>query len=369
MAERLRGWPADVAVAVWLAVVAVYQLQTSGCACAHVPGGFAMAAALALVMTLPYSLRSRWPLWTLSVAAAAHLVGAALGFPPSTGGFVALLFGLYTVAVRYPIRISAVAALAIAAGTVYVLRQTGPLGVGFFVGFAAAAWAVGHDARTRHTLTELRDEQVRSAERARIARELHDVVAHSLSVMVVHAGAGRQLAIQEPAEAQASLALIEGTGREALVEMRRLLGVLRTEDEADRAPQPSLERLDVLLDRARQSGLKVELSVVGTSRRLPAAVELAAYRIAQEALTNCLKHAPKASVDVALRWAERLLELEIVDDGPGRETGGPVASGHGLPGMRERAALCGGRVEAGPRRQGGWRVAAWLPFDGGKAPA
>jgi hypothetical protein len=149
LAERLRGWPADVAVAVWLAVVAVYQLQTNGCACAQAPGGFALAAGLALVMTLPYSLRGRWPLWTLSVAAVAHLVGATIGLPPSAAGFIALLFGLYTVAVRYPTRVSAVAAAVIAAGTVYVLRQTGPLGVGFFVGFAAAAWAVGHDRRTR----------------------------------------------------------------------------------------------------------------------------------------------------------------------------------------------------------------------------
>jgi signal transduction histidine kinase len=186
--------------------------------------------------------------------------------------------------------------------------------------------------------------------------------------MVVHAGAGRQLAIEEPAQAQESLELIEATGREALVEMRRLLGVLRTEDHAERTPQPSLERLDALLDRVRGSGLRVDLSVIGASRRLPAASELAAYRIVQEALTNCLKHAPQAKVSVVMRWAERLLELEIVDDGPGRQNGA-LGSGHGLPGMRERAALCGGEVEAGPRREGGWRVAARLPLDSGESSA
>ena len=241
---------------------------------------------------------------------------------------------------------------------------------------------------------ELRSRWAVAAERSRIARELHDVVAHSVSVMVVQAGAARRTLAASPGQAATALGQIESTGRQALVELRRLLGLLRDDDgqatDAVLAPQPSLANLESLAAAAREAGLPVEVTVEGEPRPLPAGVDLSAYRIVQEALTNSLKHAGPARARVRVCYGREALEVQVTDDGlggrsaarageglvvvtvgpdgelqlPGRRDGG----GHGLIGMRERVALFGGALEAGADPGGGYRVAARLPLDAGTRP-
>jgi signal transduction histidine kinase len=202
-------------------------------------------------------------------------------------------------------------------------------------------------------------------ERRRIAREMHDVVAHSVSVMVVQAGGARRILERDPARAIDAAAQIERTGREALAEMRRLLGVLHQDDAEDaaRAPQPTMRELGALVQRAREAGLPVELHETGSPRALSAGLDLAAFRVVQEALTNALKYSGHAPTEVHVRWSARTLELEICDRGPGprdRAAGGD--GGHGLVGMRERVRIYGGELETGRRRGGGFRIRAKLPL-------
>ena len=203
-----------------------------------------------------------------------------------------------------------------------------------------------------------------AAERAAIARELHDVVAHHMSVMVVQAGAARAVGASDPGAAAEALRQIETSGRTGLTEMRRLLEVLKAEGDGDgRAPQPGLERLDELLDTMRASGLAVESVVEGEPRPLPPGVDLSAYRIVQEALTNALRHAGGASARVVVRYQPNAVELEVADDGPGPPEGPDASGGHGLIGMRERVQLFGGELDAGPRPGGGFLVRARLPTE------
>jgi signal transduction histidine kinase len=246
--------------------------------------------------------------------------------------------------------------------------------------FGFLPWLAGRTVRNRAELTRTlaeraaglearREEDAARAvqdERRRIARELHDVVAHSMSVMVIHAGAGRRLAEQDPDAAVECAERIERLGREALGEMRRLVGVMGDGEErgATRAPQPGLDGLQDLVGRARAAGLPTELRVDGERRPLPTGADLAAYRIVQEALTNCLKHAGAAHARVSVAWGEQHLILAVSDDGRGPgaspdDTGG----GHGLVGMRERAALYGGEVVTGAAPDGGFVVRARLPLE------
>jgi signal transduction histidine kinase len=196
---------------------------------------------------------------------------------------------------------------------------------------------------------------------------LHDVVAHNVSVMVVQAGAARRTVDRDTAGAKEAMNLIETTGRQALDEMRRLLGVLRKEDDQERpalTPQPSVRYLDQLVAQVRKAGLPVELEVEGDPRPLASGVDLSAYRIVQEALTNSLKHAGPAHATVRVRYGADDVEVTVTDDGRGPEAGdgaNGTASGHGLVGIRERVALYGGELEAGPRRGGGYTVRAKLP--------
>jgi signal transduction histidine kinase len=196
-------------------------------------------------------------------------------------------------------------------------------------------------------------------ERARIARELHDAIAHNVSMMVVQAGAERR--VVEDASTADVLGTIEQIGRDALTEMRRLVGMLRADTGDPLAPQPGLDDLPMLVTQVREAGLPVELSVEGERGELAVGIELSAYRIVQEALTNALKHAGEAHAAVVVRYGPDSLELEITDDGAGSSD--PVVSGgHGLVGMRERVALYGGRFDAGREPSGGFRVRVLLPI-------
>ena len=255
-----------------------------------------------------------------------------------------------------------------------------PIGDALFIGgILFAVWGAATVVRSRHELTvalaartvELEHEREEKAklavaeERARVARELHDVVAHSLSIMVVQAGAERRAIAGERPQTAEVLGTIEQTGRAAMAEMRRLLGMLRrSDDELALAPQPSLAYVEDLVAQVREAGMPVELTVEGDPCPLPRGIDLSAYRIVQEALTNALKHAGPASARVAIRYGAGALEIEISDDGHGAEEPAP-AGGHGLIGMRERVALFGGDLAAGRRSGGGYAVRARLPTGGG----
>jgi signal transduction histidine kinase len=243
----------------------------------------------------------------------------------------------------------------------------------FPTGFVLVAWLAGRGLSTRARLTEELHEAAVQAqeaheaeiaraaadERRRIAREMHDVVAHSVSVMVVQAGGARRILERDPQRAVEAAAHIEDVGRAALSEMRRLLGVLHHGDE--RAPQPTLGELERLVERSRAAGLPVTLAVEGTPQALPPGKDLAAYRVIQEALTNAIKHAGAAPTSVTVRWEPSWLELEIIDKG-GKAMNGRNGSGHGLVGMEERVRLYDGSLRTGRVAGGGFEVVARLPL-------
>jgi len=241
---------------------------------------------------------------------------------------------------------------------------------------SSAPWFVGRAMRARvHESEELEQRaeklererlQAVAAERGRIARELHDVVAHSVTVMVVQAGAAEQVLERDPAQALAPIRLVQESGRQALVEMTRLVGLLREDgEELGLAPQPKLADLGDLLAQVAGAGLPVELLVEGSRRALPLGVELTAYRVIQEALTNALKHAGDAHAEVRLCYGVEALDVEIVDDGAGRSNG--HVGGHGLVGMAERVGVFDGEFVAGPRAGGGFSVRVRLPIETGLA--
>jgi signal transduction histidine kinase len=245
----------------------------------------------------------------------------------------------------------------------------------FILGFVAAGWVAGlavRANRVRAAAAEDRardaDERARTAiadERARIARELHDVVSHSVSMMVLQAGAAEMVLGREPERAREPLLRIQETGRDALVELKRLLGLLREADEElALSPAPSLEHLPILLAQVQQAGLPASLEVRGHERPLPPGVDLSAYRIVQEPLTNALKHAGPARARVEIDYAEDHVSVAVLDDGPGPGVTSPRApsGGYGLVSVRERVAVHGGQLSAGPRPEGGYAVRATLPL-------
>ena len=368
----------------------------------------ALAVLLTLAQTVPLVWRRRAPLVVLTVTGLAALAHLAIGYQPTWAEF-GVLIAVYTVAAHCPRRRSLLAAGLVAVGlAVYaalaMARYPSPAEEsvqGWLVSYVqfAAAWFLGDVQKRRLAYTaklealnaqlateqELRSRWAVAEERGRIARELHDVVAHSVSVMVVQAGAARRTLAASPDQAAAALGQIESTGRQALVELRRLLGLLRDGERGDGAaltPQPGLDHLESLAASAREAGLPVEVTVEGDPRPLPAGVDLSAYRIVQEALTNSLKHAGPARASVRVRYGREALEVQVTDDGPGVDVAGLVVvtigpdglpevtgrrtgGGHGLIGMRERVALFGGTLETGARPGGGYRVAARLPLDNG----
>ncbi|HWA64895.1 MAG TPA: sensor histidine kinase [Mycobacteriales bacterium] len=295
---------------------------------------------------------------------------------------VSLLVALYTVAARRSRREALAASAILEVGVVLASTRFVPASDGlagsliFLTGlvtaalFGGVAWRshVAHlDAVVDRAaqLERERDQQARLAviaERTRIAREMHDIVAHSLSVVVALSDGAALTNQSDPAEATEAMRQASEVGRQALSEMRRLLGVLRDDsDDAPLAPQPGLAEIGGLIDQVRAVGLSADISTAGDPRPLPPTEDAAAYRIVQESLTNALKHAREATrVDVALEWTAGLLRVEVCDDGRGSEpTGG---AGHGLVGMSERVAIFGGGIEAGPLPGRGWRVSAWLPL-------
>ena len=209
-----------------------------------------------------------------------------------------------------------------------------------------------------------REQRARTAvaeERARIARELHDVVGHSVSVMTVQASGVRRLLRPDQDREREALLVVERTGREALAEMRRMVGVLRRPEEAPAlAPQPSLDHLSRLVEQAREAGLPVELRIEGEAIQLPAGVDLTAYRLVQEGLTNVVKHAEATRAEVLVNYGDGYVEVTVRDDGKG--VGNGDGGGHGLVGMRERVSVYGGEIDAGPQTGGGYRLRAKLPL-------
>jgi signal transduction histidine kinase len=338
------------------------------------------AYLLLLAHTLPLAVRRRWPLavlvWALATGAAFAAVGPSL-VPLS---FTILIY-VYTAAAHCPRRVSlaGLAATEALLGVVWLARprSIGDAGTLIIDGLLmVAAWWLGDGTRRRleavaaaqqraAELERAREELARRAvteERLRIARELHDVVAHSMSIIAVQSGVGAHVLDSQPEEARKALAAVEATSRQALVEMRRLLGVLRQEAEprGSLAPAPGLAELEALTAEVARAGVRVEVRIEGTPTELPAGLDLSVYRIVQEALTNVVRHAGPATARVAVRYAPGRMSVEVVDDGRGGDHGD---QGHGIPGMRERAALYGGTLEAGPLPGGGFRVAATLPLE------
>jgi signal transduction histidine kinase len=378
----------DGVPAFWLALIGLPSIiGQPGFVFAFIGGRFLMLLVIA-ALVIPVVFRRKYPVQGFAIAAVAGAVQLIV-FPQPVGSDLAILLLLYTLAAYRPRRAS-VAGLAVCLiGAVAAVVTWGPNGVGaidrvllatvLFSGTALVAWVLGDSMRYRRAyLTALEDRAARlererdaqaqiaaAAERARIARELHDVIAHNVSVMVVQAdGAGYALR-RDPERAGQALTAISRTGRQALAEMRRLLGVLRSDDQqADLAPQPGLEQLRELLDQAREAGMSVSFTLEGPVRPLPEGAELAAYRVVQESLTNTRKHGGlAATAAVTLQYEPDGLLLQVTDDGLGAAAAadGP---GHGLTGMRERVEMYGGTMQAGPLPNGGYQVTARLPDAG-----
>jgi signal transduction histidine kinase len=341
----------------------------------------ALAVLLSLLQTLPLAFRRRAPLPTFILTLVGVCTYYSLGYEV-TDGTLATFVGVYTVAAHEDRVKSLVGLGLLAVGmTWYWLARaepfdpTTPVWIGIL---GLLSWGLGEYVRARRAYTaevealaerldQARALEARQAawqERARLARELHDVIGHTVNVMVIQAGAGRRTLDSDRGLAERAFQTIESTGREALEELDRVLGILRTEeDEPELPPQPGLEQLHALAGRFEDAGLPVELTLEGDEVPLPRSLDQSAYRIIQEALTNALRHAGGTVAHVAVRFRTDRLELEVANDGrnnqrPRDHTGG----GRGLIGIRERVALFGGELEAGPRAGGGFVVRCRFPL-------
>jgi signal transduction histidine kinase len=353
----------------------------------HMTGPRAAVFAAYTVAVAALGVRRRFPLTsTIIIVAALSVEWLAFGAPEGFGVFATLVIAGYTVA-AYEDRPRALGGLAalLAAAVIWSVRDPVPANLRAHVVTAVwlspvvMGWLLGAYLRTRRLYVRAlheradraereREEQAHAAvasERTRIARELHDILAHNVSVMVVQAEAADEMLQRDmPDRARAPVWKIQETGRAALTDMRRMLGILREADSGPAlTPQPGIANLQMLLTQVRESGLPVELEVRGDPEPLPPGIDLSAYRIVQEALTNALKYAGPARACVVVHFAPGSLTLEIDDDGVGSSATGN--GGHGLVGMRERVAVFGGDVEAGPKRGGGYRVTARLPLEAG----
>jgi signal transduction histidine kinase len=335
--------------------------------------------ALSAVLLIPLIWRRSRPVHVFAAVAFISFLQWLVPIAPLPAN-LAVLVAMYGVASYRALRWAVGAGLIVELGVCLVLARWGQLTLmGFASGslFMVATWIGGIYANTRRRYLESleeraeraeheRDQQARiaaAAERARIARELHDVVAHNVSVMIVQADGAGYTIDRDPEQARRAVATISSTGRQALAEMRRLVGVLRQDDggEEDYAPQPGVADLDALVAHIRQSGLPVESTVSGTCRDLPEGEQLVIYRIVQEALTNALKHGgPGVRARVEMEYRPREIVLRVTDDGRGAAAPRSI-DGHGLIGMRERVAMYDGSVHASPCPGGGFQVAVRLP--------
>ena len=375
--QHLRRRYGDAALAAF--VVALGLLQTfldNQLSTAEIVGNSIVAVTVGALLVV----RRRIPLLLLGLMLATAALEPFLG-ESGNGEFFGLfvLLAVYTAAAHTDGgRMWLAGAMTATMAAVVAVNDPESLNVGAIIFFGmlfGVPWSVGrmmYQRRQREVALEERadalereqGQQARAAvaeERRRIARELHDVVAHAISVVVLQARGGRRMLDTEPEEARGAFDTIERTSTQALAEMRRLLGLLREDDEQlALAPQPSLALLEALAEQMRTSGLPVEIERVGDPVELPPGVDLSAYRIVQEALTNALKHAGPARARVVVRFGADDLELEILDDGPGGTNGD--GAGHGLIGIHERVTVVGGEVQAGPRVEGGFAVRARLPY-------
>lgn len=338
-------------------------------------GPAAVNAVVTAVMALSLAWRRRYPLAVLAIVAGG-VAGLALAYGGSqtwTNVFL-LVVAVYSATSRGANLFAVVGLTAVGVG-VRELRDplvddvVDALWSSTVAVLTVAAGLVGRGLRARADVIEDRARAVReeeaelaaaaaAEERRRIARELHDIVSHSLGVLVLQAGAAEQVVDRDPAKAREVLQSIRATGQDAIAQMGTLLDLVRTGPERSREPQPSLGDLERLVTTTRDAGLSVQLSVRGAPRQLPAAVELSAFRVVQEGLTNVLKHALPASATVTVHYRDHELEVEVVDDG---RSGQGQGSRRGLAGLRERVAVFGGRFEAGPAPGGGWSLRAAFP--------
>jgi signal transduction histidine kinase len=378
--DRLRTVPAlvtDSVLAVVLGVAAVVEFRLYHPTLSAAPG-LDLHMAGVLLSTLPLAVRRRHPL----ICAGLQVSGAALFLaqPPYTAIFADLL-GLYSLSVYGPAAAPWLAMAWIVIGVVTLqvflpdVRMQVPPSVELLLG-GMLAWLGGQATRQRHAQALMLEERAQrleterdlaaqiavADERTRIARDLHDVLAHSVSLIVVQAGAARMVRGQPPRAAEA-LRQVEASGRQALEELRLLLGLLGRDQEANLAPQPGLAQLETLAATVRSAGLPVQLHMTGSRRDLSPGLDLTAYRIIQEALTNTLKHAPGASAQVNVDFRDGELGVEVLDTGGRAEPPAHSPGGHGLTGMRERVALYRGHLEAEPRAEGGFMIRARLPLE------
>ena len=372
--ENRPAWAFDVAVAVILALQgipsAIFHQQ-------RVAAGIVLTVAL----ILPLTVRRRFPVAVFCVIAAVAFVQWTFDLKLSAD--IALLVALYTVAATQAWRLIIAAVVVMEIGVALAVARWSSdnwMAAIFLTGMVTAATALAFYFRTRRAyLGQLRERAAQleierdqqgalaaAAERARIAREMHDIVAHHLTVMVALSDGALASAESAPERSQAAMRSVGAVGRQALTDTRRLLGVLRENDEPEaREPQPDLGRIDALITQVRDAGLQTELVIRGKPQVAPAALELTIYRLIQEALTNTLKHAgPDARARVQLTYSATDLELVVTDDGHAGQPRSPrTTAGHGLAGMTERVQTWGGELEAGPQQWGGWKVTARVRLD------
>jgi signal transduction histidine kinase len=345
----------------------------------HFIGGGPTDVLRALLATLPLAVRRRYPLaalWTMVVATLN--MGVQNGSTETAlFAFVSCLIAAYSAAIHSPYRRASV--LSIAVSVVLLIAHHGVVlpGVGtglvpflMLIPIVLGANAIGNWRQKVRDLEEQQDAAMQQAveqERSRIAAELHDVVTHNVSVMVVQAGAARKILETSPELAREALVAVETSGRAAMAELRHVMGLLTMTSagpDADLAPQPGLDQVPALVDRIREAGVEVEFAVRGDSLPLPSGIDLAAYRVVQEALTNTVKHAQGARVRVTVDYSPTVLRVEVADSGGTPSPAAASGNGRGLIGLRQRLAVYGGTLRAAPRMSGGYRVSAMIPLEG-----
>ena len=384
--ERMVGERRAPSALDWLVAFALMVIALIEIASGVFPGPVGVAAAAQLAAIVPVAFRRVAPLAAIAISTAAILTsGVAYGLGNSAADVATLLLLVYSVGRHTQGRrllVGAAFALLFAAEP-SIAGQTRPSewAVNFIIDGGALGLGVALRVQTERSIAlavaadrarRMQEATAQAAvheERARIARELHDVVAHNVGLIVLQAGGARSVLATNPERARTAIRQVEETGRQTLTEMRHLVGILREDEDEARQPLPRLERLPVLIDEARVGGLTVDLAVEGSPVELPAGLELAAYRLIEEALTNVRKHAPTSHVWVRLCYEPDRLRIEVSDDGGPSGAAAAAARhaadpGHGLIGMRERVQVYGGRMQTRTMPGGGFRVEATLPLSG-----